>query len=269
MHSPLLRLGTIGLSAALLCLLCLFFIPSSTLCIKNCKIAAPYLDIRSDRLGRIASAPRESAAVGERELLFSFVTEEERIRQQQLQEACSLAEQKLQLAKARSEQAMHDYLVATATRGQVVEAFAQYREEQALAEEAARESETLGKDLERLRLALREKEVLAPFSGMVVKQARYPGECVQPGDLLCSLCNPARSWIEAVVPEQEIAKVALGQKAKIRFPSGAKQQGGRIDWISPAALPTGEGVPIRIALDQTGVPFVIPHLSADVTIYLH
>jgi multidrug resistance efflux pump len=111
---------------------------------------------------------------------------------------------------------------------------------------------------------------LAPFSGVIVKRQKREGDVVQFGDIVYSFCDPSHVWVDAVIPEAHIAKISLNQKANVQlFIDNQRQWEGKISWISPIALPSGEGVPIRIQLKKKDGDFLLPNLSAKVKIKIH
>ncbi|MEA2693282.1 MAG: rane fusion protein multidrug efflux system [Acidobacteriota bacterium] len=64
--------------------------------------------------------------------------------------------------------------------------------------------------------------VRAPFDGVVAERAHNPGDLVEPGpDAILRLLDPARLQVEAPVPLDQLAGVAVGNPAQVRGPGGA------------------------------------------------
>jgi multidrug resistance efflux pump len=99
---------------------------------------------------------------------------------------------------------------------------------------------------------MQQKTVRAPFSGVVAKRQKVAGDVLQFGETIYSFCDPNRIWVEAIIPEKEIAKVVVGQAATVQLLIDKHRQWtGAVSWIAPVALPSGDGVPIRIELEKT------------------
>lgn len=58
-------------------------------------------------------------------------------------------------------------------------------------------------------------QVLAPFPGVVTIRHREPGEVVAPGTPVLTLQNRDDRWVRIYLPEDQVGRVALGQKASI------------------------------------------------------
>lgn len=77
-------------------------------------------------------------------------------------------------------------------------------------------------DTERARAGLREAEatrkdltIIAPFEGTVATRTVEPGEVVAPGTTIITLINLNQIYLRAFVPEGEIQKVKIGQRARV------------------------------------------------------
>ncbi|RJR45791.1 MAG: efflux RND transporter periplasmic adaptor subunit [Desulfobacteraceae bacterium] len=66
---------------------------------------------------------------------------------------------------------------------------------------------------------LRDTVIKAPFSGLVVRRDREPGDVVVPGTPIFLLISPDTLWVSAWVDESEMGKLAPGRKARIVFRS--------------------------------------------------
>jgi HlyD family secretion protein len=63
--------------------------------------------------------------------------------------------------------------------------------------------------------------ILSPYDGLVTRRDRDPGGVVVPGSSLLQLISTNELWISAWVDETAAAGLALGQKARVEFRSGA------------------------------------------------
>ncbi|PKN29950.1 MAG: efflux RND transporter periplasmic adaptor subunit [Deltaproteobacteria bacterium HGW-Deltaproteobacteria-21] len=66
---------------------------------------------------------------------------------------------------------------------------------------------------------LRDTVIKAPFSGLVVRRDREPGDVVVPGTPIFLLISPETLWVSAWVDESEMNKLAPGRRARIVFRS--------------------------------------------------
>jgi HlyD family secretion protein len=63
--------------------------------------------------------------------------------------------------------------------------------------------------------------ILSPYAGLVTRRDRDPGGVVVPGSSILQLINTNELWVSAWVDETASAALAAGQKARVRFRSGA------------------------------------------------
>jgi HlyD family secretion protein len=76
------------------------------------------------------------------------------------------------------------------------------------------------KEISRLRKSqLDETQITAPFDGLITKKIRDPGDIVIPGSAIFKLISTKIIWISAWVEETNLAKIKVGQSAKIIFRS--------------------------------------------------
>ncbi len=68
-------------------------------------------------------------------------------------------------------------------------------------------------------------ELRAPIDGIVDVRAVRAGEVVSPGQPVVTLVNPDDLWVRVDVEESVIDGIRLGDKLKIRLPSGAERVG--------------------------------------------
>ena len=72
---------------------------------------------------------------------------------------------------------------------------------------------------------LRYTEIHAPIDGLVDVRAVRVGEIVVPGQPIVTLINPDDLWVRANVEETYIDRVRVGDKLKVRLPSGEEREG--------------------------------------------
>lgn len=78
---------------------------------------------------------------------------------------------------------------------------------------------------QRAEVRLRYTEIRSPIDGLVSVRAARPGEVVSPGQPILSLINPDDLWVRADVEETYIDRIRLGDRMKVRLPSGAERVG--------------------------------------------
>jgi RND family efflux transporter MFP subunit len=132
------------------------------------------------------------------------------------------------------------------------------RERYSMAEEGSRQEDKLAaKDSFQAaqaqegiaRKALGDTRLTAPFAGVIVKRDIENGmlaSSTRPVFVLMNL-NPAK--VRVGVPEAEIGKIRIGQRATVRIPSlGDRGFDGRVETIGYAADPAARTFAVRIAV---------------------
>ena len=238
--------------------------------IQNARLTAPSIEICADQMGRLFYAPHEEGAlIPQGETLFSLCSMEEKIKALQMEKGIEDLEENLAMHLTGIEKAMQDYLSA---RVQFSESdfsagpLAALQEHQDLAIECRQKISAGREKLSEQQLAIDQKSFRAPFSGVITKREKREGEVVQFGDRIYSFCDPSRTCVEAIIPEKDISKISLQQKAIVRLVADSSRLKGTVSWISPIALENGQGVLVRIALDPSQKTLSLPNFSADVDI---
>lgn len=123
-------------------------------------------------------------------------------------------------------------------------------------------------------------KVLSPISGVVTARAVEPGAVVVSGQNLLSLIDLNNVYLRGYIPEGQIGKVRLGQKAKVFLDSDPQKPfDGSVVQIDPQGSFTPENIyfkddrvkqvfGIKIAIDNPG-GYVKPGMPADGQIILH
>ena len=86
-------------------------------------------------------------------------------------------------------------------------------------------SAAAGAQKDKARVRLGYTEIHAPTNGIVDVRAALQGEVVNPGQAIVTLINPDDLWVRADVEESYIDRIRLGDKMKVRLPSGAEREG--------------------------------------------
>jgi multidrug resistance efflux pump len=131
-----------------------------------------------------------------------------------LREAAALAARRRALARASTAAAVEAQADLESAR--LAEESLAVREAQLRVLSASR-AEAMAQ-LERVEADLAATRVYAPADGAVIRRLAQPGMAVGPGTPLISLWLQEETWIEAWVPEKDLADLALGADVQVRFP---------------------------------------------------
>jgi len=112
-------------------------------------------------------------------------------------------------------------------------------------------------NLDRLRQAQQEAEanlsyavIRSPFDGVVIDRLAEAGELAAPGKPLLSMYEQNRLWLEASVPEQQLARVRVGQAYTVRIDAYGRTLRGRVVEIVQSADPATHTVLARVRLED-------------------
>jgi len=86
-------------------------------------------------------------------------------------------------------------------------------------EEGRRQQAAAEKTLAYREALLADAVIRAPFAGLVVRRFRDPGDIVVPGSPVLTLISLEEIWVSAWVDESEMARLRVGQPARIVFRS--------------------------------------------------
>ncbi|QCO57497.1 efflux RND transporter periplasmic adaptor subunit (plasmid) [Pseudorhodobacter turbinis] len=103
----------------------------------------------------------------------------------------------------------------------------------------------------KLTAILDQKEMVAPFSGVIGIPRVEEGEYVTPGMIYATLQNLDRMQAEFTVPEQQIAAVAIGMEVTAQTEAGDMQFTGKIIAIEPRVDPVSRLVTLRALISDT------------------
>lgn len=171
----------------------------------------------------------------------------------------SAAASRIDGAAARLEQAQAQYErirrfveVEAATRQQLEEAEAAWRQawaERDQAVEGQRQAEArvelARRQLEEAEVGLGYANISAPHAAQVVRRLVEPGDLAMPGKPLLTLQSEEALRLEALVPEGLIGRLARGEEALLEI-AGSRHE-GRVEEIVPAADPQARSFAVKVA----------------------
>jgi membrane fusion protein (multidrug efflux system) len=103
--------------------------------------------------------------------------------------------------------------------------------------------------------ALRDTEIRAPFSGMVVERFVTAGEYVRPDSRVVTLVDVDNLRVELTVPEADVAQVKQGMTIEFRTASTAatgKPVRGRIRYVGPSVRKQTRDAVVEAVVDNAG-----------------
>lgn len=104
--------------------------------------------------------------------------------------------------------------------------------------------------LELARKSLADTEIRAPIAGMVAERFAQPGEKLPVDGRIVSLVDLSSIELEAPIPADEIAKVALGARAEFRPEGMDRTYAGKVVRINPATAAGSRSVFVYIAVEK-------------------
>lgn len=104
--------------------------------------------------------------------------------------------------------------------------------------------------LELARKALADTEIRAPIAGTVAERFAQPGEKLPVDGRIVSLVDLSSIELEAPVPADDIAQVAVGMRAEFRPEGLDRGHTGRVVRINPATAAGSRSVFVYIAVEQ-------------------
>lgn len=105
--------------------------------------------------------------------------------------------------------------------------------------------------LARLTAILEQKEMRAPFSGIVGISKVEEGQYVTPGTIYATLQNLDEMQVDFTVPEQEIYRIAIDTSIVAKTEVGNLSFDGRITAIEPRVDPVSRLVSLRALIEGT------------------
>ena len=93
--------------------------------------------------------------------------------------------------------------------------------------------------------------ILAPVDGWVVEEDVVEGAAVMPGQRLYRIGNLRRVWVEAQVPEADLAAVSVGMPAHLTIPQSSTTREGKVAAILPGLDAASRTATVRVTVDNT------------------
>ncbi len=140
-----------------------------------------------------------------------------------------------------------------ASRQQVTAAEASLRQAEASLKQAKAQLEqiaTAKAGLAASRAAQRKQEanvndllITAPIAGTIITRSAEPGRVVEPGQTILTMVDMHKLYLRGYIPEGEIGKVKVGQKAQVYLDSNPKEAvAAEVIRIDPEAMFTPENI---------------------------
>ncbi len=237
----------------------------------DARVAAPFMQVRTELKGKVGTLHHSVGDyLHQGDALCTLQREKEETLRSSLQANLTSLEDRLGRSLSGIEKAMDEYINACAhvemglCSSEVAEQSLQLlQQEQADIYTCKQNIEGVKTDLERLGREIAQKTIYAPCAGVVTQQYKSEGDAIDSGEIVYSLCDVKRIYIEAMVPECKLGAIAVGQKTVVSLPAyPGKSWTGAVSWISPVAQEKTGTVQIRIALDDPSQESFRPHLSA-------
>jgi len=158
-----------------------------------------------------------------------------------------LAQAQAQAAQTRAD---HDRAQMLLGRHSVTKQAAQQAETNFNAAVAGAEAAESNLGLARTRL--RKARTLAPFDGEVAQRAVQPGENLSPGQTSFVVVDNRKLELQADLPTEAVALVAVGMKATFRVAGFAQAFPAVLTQVSPSVQPDGRTLRVRLEVPNPG-----------------
>ena len=93
-----------------------------------------------------------------------------------------------------------------------------------------------------IRQHIADATVQAPRDGAITERAAEPGEILAPGALLYVLTDIAHPWLNVYIDEPSLARVRLGDEARVRIDGRSGDFTGKVTYVSDVAEFTPKNV---------------------------
>ena len=104
--------------------------------------------------------------------------------------------------------------------------------------------------LDVVQKSLNDTVIRSPISGLVAMRYAQPGEKVSADNKLLDIVNLRKMELEAAVPTNDIANVALNQRVMLRVEGLAQQFEGKVVRINPATQAGSRSVLVYVQIDN-------------------
>ncbi|CAO3421240.1 efflux RND transporter periplasmic adaptor subunit [Azospirillum endophyticum] len=111
--------------------------------------------------------------------------------------------------------------------------------------------DALAAQVDLARKALRDAVVVSPIDGMVATRSVNPGENLAVNAAMFTIVDLSRVEVEATVPAETVARLAVGQAAALRVEGfGEREFAGRVARINPMARAGSRAIPVYVTIDN-------------------
>ena len=93
---------------------------------------------------------------------------------------------------------------------------------------------------------IEDANIRAPFAGTVTGKPAQPGTVLAPGAVAVSLVGGAQPYFEAEVPEQDIARLAVGTAVSVQVDALSRTLSGTVGAINPLGSEFGRQFKVRV-----------------------
>jgi membrane fusion protein (multidrug efflux system) len=100
--------------------------------------------------------------------------------------------------------------------------------------------------------ALRDMEIRAPFSGMVVERFVSAGEYVRPDSKVVTLIDVDSLRVELTVPEADVTQIKQGMQVEFRTAATGRPVRGKVRYVGPAVRKQTRDAVIEAVVDNAG-----------------
>jgi Cu(I)/Ag(I) efflux system membrane fusion protein len=102
-------------------------------------------------------------------------------------------------------------------------------------------------ELLRTGKAVEAMPIRSPVDGTVIAKNAVAGVAVQPGTVLFEVADLAQVWVNAEVYEQDVARIHVGQKARLELASfPGESHAGKVQFIYPVLDPGSRTLKLRL-----------------------
>jgi len=95
--------------------------------------------------------------------------------------------------------------------------------------------------------------IAAPFAGIVLDKPAVAGQSVDARTALLVVADLSRVWVEAALPADSLAQVAVGMPAKVSVSAGPAQLEGTVSFVGPVLGEATRMATARVALPNPGL----------------
>jgi membrane fusion protein, multidrug efflux system len=100
--------------------------------------------------------------------------------------------------------------------------------------------------------ALRDTEIRAPFSGMVVERFVSAGEYVRPDSRVVTLVDVDNLRVELTVPEADVAQIKQGMTVEFRTAGSGRLVRGRVRYVGPSVRRQTRDAVVEAVVENAG-----------------